>query len=77
MGYGKYGRLGHGNEENYENPKRIEVFDKLLQNGEYICNISCGGDHTVCYTNYNTIYSWGQNKHKQCGLDNPLKILCI
>lgn len=74
-GYGMFGRLGHGNEDNYENPKKIEYFDKILNKNEYICKVSCGSNHTVCFTSFNDIYSWGFNNHRQCGFISPKIIL--
>lgn len=45
-GYGASGRLGHGNEEQKEEPVRVETFV-----GKQVVGIACGSCHTaVCVT---------------------------
>ena len=53
-GSGKYGMLGHGNEEDYEYPGRI---GSLI--GCNIIGISTGGAHCCAWTLDGRIYSWG------------------
>ena len=45
-GGGMYGKLGHGNENGFNFPKRVESLHDVKQ-------VACGSRHTVCLTSSN------------------------
>ena len=64
FGTNYYGQLGIGNnEKSYSSPQII----KSLENIDFV---ECGGDHVFCKTLNNDIYSWGNNRMGQLGIEN-------
>lgn len=61
FGKGTHGRLGHGNDQNSEEPKMIEG----LRN---ISKISAGCRHGAAVGMNGDLYTWGFNFYEQLGL---------
>ena len=63
-GWGKYGRLGTGSEEDRNLPTEI-----LIESGIDVSEIAAGHWHACCITTDGSLYSWGYNKsHGVLGL---------
>jgi alpha-tubulin suppressor-like RCC1 family protein len=60
-GYGDSGRLGHGNTDNQNVPKRVEGLTNLT-------DIASGGDHSLAVGEGGVVYTWGYNSRGQLGL---------
>eukprot|EP01126_Amoeba_proteus_P014060 TRINITY_DN1608_c0_g1_i1.p1 TRINITY_DN1608_c0_g1~~TRINITY_DN1608_c0_g1_i1.p1 ORF type:complete len:306 (-),score=54.64 TRINITY_DN1608_c0_g1_i1:734-1651(-) len=67
-GCGKHGRLGHGNENDSEIPRKIACDEKFTA-------ISAGKSHSIALTARGNIYVWGKGKHGQLGLGLGLSTL--
>ncbi|KAL2084814.1 hypothetical protein ACEWY4_020332 [Coilia grayii] len=65
-GHGQGGRLGHGDEQTYLVPRRVEG---LL--GNYVSQVAAARDHTVVLTEDGNVYSFGLNRFHQLGLNPP------
>lgn len=61
-GEGKFGRLGHGDEENQVEPKRVDALA-----GTRIRQIACGGFHTACVGEDGRLWTFGGGEHGQLG----------
>lgn len=61
FGRGDSGRLGHGNENNYETPTEIKSLNKVT-------SVSCGECHTCCVTASGKLYVFGSNNVWQLGI---------
>eukprot|EP00531_Pseudo-nitzschia_arenysensis_P014444 CAMPEP_0116127674 /NCGR_PEP_ID=MMETSP0329-20121206/6962_1 /TAXON_ID=697910 /ORGANISM="Pseudo-nitzschia arenysensis, Strain B593" /LENGTH=626 /DNA_ID=CAMNT_0003621781 /DNA_START=253 /DNA_END=2133 /DNA_ORIENTATION=- len=61
-GEGKFGRLGHGTERNYEEPHLVTTLV-----GKRPRQISCGGFHTAVVTEDGRLYTFGGGEHGQLG----------
>jgi hypothetical protein len=54
-GYGEFGQLGHGNEENQLTPKKVEALaDEVI-----IVDVACGTYHTCAVTSTGSVHTWG------------------
>ena len=53
-GFGAYGRLGHGDQQNQLLPKNVEAFG-----GQRIVAVSAGLHHSLALTADGAIWSWG------------------
>jgi alpha-tubulin suppressor-like RCC1 family protein len=56
--------LGHGNEKNQREIKKIMWFS---ENGIKIRDIEAGGRHCLAYSSDNDLYGWGFNFYYQLG----------
>ena len=62
-GWGKYGRLGTGSEEDHAHPTRVHLSEADIS------QISAGFWHACCLTSDGKLYAWGYNKsHNVLGL---------
>jgi len=61
-GSGTYGKLGHGNLEDYNTPIKVEA----LKNSK-IDIISCGSNDTIAVTSDLKVFSWGKNSSGMLG----------
>ncbi|GLD96868.1 hypothetical protein PINS_up005551 [Pythium insidiosum] len=63
FGYGECGRLGHGDEETVDEPKRVEYFSSLIESlGNHVAGIaqvSCGREHTMVVLQNGDLYGFG------------------
>jgi alpha-tubulin suppressor-like RCC1 family protein len=59
-GYGRHGRLGHGNTFNVHTPKRIPGLIGMK-------SCSAGGEHSLCVDESGSVVSWGNNRYGQLG----------
>ena len=60
-GFGKNGRLGHGDEENHTNPTSVSYFSH-----ESFATVACGYAHTlVSSLDDGSVYGFGWNVHNQ------------
>jgi alpha-tubulin suppressor-like RCC1 family protein len=71
-GFGEYGQLGHGNNENQLAPQKVEAGRFALEGESYgqrekIVFIAAGGFHTVAVTARGGLYTWGWNDFGQLG----------
>mmetsp|Transcript_11950 Transcript_11950/g.23713 ORF Transcript_11950/g.23713 Transcript_11950/m.23713 type:complete len:625 (-) Transcript_11950:467-2341(-) len=64
-GEGKFGRLGHGTEQNCHVPRLVET---LI--GKRPRQLSCGGFHTAVVTEDGRPYTFGGGEHGQLGHNN-------
>jgi len=65
FGSGADGKLGHGNLQDQQAPKRIEFFDSILP--VLITNVAAGGRHTVYMTDEGDIYTCGYGGNGRLG----------
>ena len=56
------GRLGHGDEEEQWQPKKVEAFD-----GQRVVAVVAGGDHSLALTADSAVWSWGYGREGQLG----------
>ena len=63
-GLGNNGRLGHGDENSVEKPKRIEYFNN---NSIKIKQISCGDLHCACISTSKELYTFGNGNYGKLG----------
>jgi len=62
------GQCGLGdNQLSIEQPTKLMYFEEYLDDGDYVTQISAGGQHTLAVTNNGDLYCWGWNSDKQCG----------
>ena len=62
LGEGKYGRLGHGNEESLSKPKSIsQLFFERAK------GVACGSRHTIILLEDGNVYSFGKGDYGQLG----------
>ncbi|MCQ2816405.1 MAG: hypothetical protein MJ252_03975 [archaeon] len=72
-GLGNKGRLGHGNENSTETPKKIQYF---IQENITIEQISAGDLHCAAISQNKELYTWGNGtfgKLGHCNFDNVLQ----
>jgi alpha-tubulin suppressor-like RCC1 family protein len=60
-GDGDNGRLGHGNTDHQNVPKRVEGLTNVT-------DIAAGGDHSLAVEEGGVVYMWGSNEDGQLGL---------
>ena len=53
-GGGRYGKLGHDDEQNQLVPKKVEAFA-----GQRVVAVSAGGEHSLALTANGSVWSWG------------------
>jgi len=53
-GWGSSGQLGHGDQQNQQQPKKIEALA-----GQRVVAVSAGGDHSLALTADGAVWSWG------------------
>jgi hypothetical protein len=63
FGFGRFGVLGHQNEETINLPKRIAFFDRIR-----VAKLSTFAFHVLVLTENNELYTWGRNDKGQLGL---------
>eukprot|EP01133_Synstelium_polycarpum_P003478 gene3478-3969_t len=76
-GEGLMGRLGHGDQESEDYPKRVEGLEDVVA-------VAAGGKHTLALTAEGAVYTWGANDSGQLGLGprseafavQPQRIIC-
>lgn len=61
-GWGKMGQLGHGNDENLFEPRRVQIACAK--------QVSCGTKFTVVLTKFGELHSFGENDQGQLGIGN-------
>jgi alpha-tubulin suppressor-like RCC1 family protein len=64
-GENNFGQLGLGHQKNQSSPQKILFFE----NPEEVISISCGAHFCVCLCK-NGVFSWGENRTGQLGLDS-------
>ena len=64
-GEGAWGKLGHGNEQDHRQPKKIEAFA-----GQRVVAVSAGGAHSLALTADNALWSWGDGDDGRLGHGN-------
>ena len=64
-GDGEYGKLGHGDQQNQWQPKKIEAFA-----GQSVVAVSVGGDHSFAITADGAVWSWGGGCEGRLGHGN-------
>ena len=62
FGEGKFGRLGHGSENNCLIPRPIEAL-----RGKRVVMFAAGGFHSCCVTDTGHLYTFGGGEHGQLG----------
>ncbi|KFB49169.1 AGAP009939-PA-like protein [Anopheles sinensis] len=67
-GHGLGGRLGLGMEHTVAYPSKVTA---PLKAGDRIVDVAAGKHHTLILTDSNNIYSCGENKHCQLGINPP------
>jgi alpha-tubulin suppressor-like RCC1 family protein len=60
--YGSYGRLGHGDDNDQETPKRVEALVGVMAK-----LVSCGRYHTAICTREGHVYTFGHGQYGQLG----------
>lgn len=73
-GCGKYGRLGHGTQDNEAQPRIIEAL-----RGKHCSRVACGGAHNLALVHERrgdngtgaALYVWGSDIFGECGLETP------
>jgi alpha-tubulin suppressor-like RCC1 family protein len=63
-GYGEFGQLGHGDEEDQWAPRQVEAG---RFGGERVVFVAAGGNHTVAVTAGGRLYTWGLGYLGQLG----------
>jgi len=61
-GYGRFGRLGHGDEEPQLLPKKIEAIAR-----HHVVAVSAGASHNLAVTADGAVWSWGFGGHGHLG----------
>lgn len=69
-GRGKYGQLGHGSTQNETKPMVVRGLAS-----QTVCQVACGGDHTLVLTDAGAVYSWGRGRWGQTGHDATTDIM--
>jgi RCC1 and BTB domain-containing protein len=70
-GEGRFGRLGHGDEEDVWAPQRVAphtLGDDGFGAGARVAAVAAGGFHSVAVTADGVAYAWGGGEHGQLGL---------
>ncbi|CAM9947720.1 unnamed protein product [Ectocarpus sp. 13 AM-2016] len=62
-GRGGFGRLGHGNREGLDSPRRIEALE-----GIPCVQVACGFAYTAAVTASGELYTWGAGENGRLGL---------
>lgn len=82
FGNGANGRLGHGDTQSQLLPKRIEAFDTLLSDDDFVVAISAGVGaytnsqaHSLVLTNDGEVYAFGRGSSGQLGLGSNSDVL--
>ena len=65
-GWGKNGRLGHGDQVSQSRPK---IVDALV--GKRICHVACGDSTVAALTDSGQLFTWGQGDQGQLGHGAP------
>jgi alpha-tubulin suppressor-like RCC1 family protein len=63
-GYGRYGRLGHGDEETQRAPRQVEPG---RFGGEKVVFVAAGVNHTAAVTAGGRLYTWGRGDNGELG----------
>ena len=63
MGFGRYGRLGHGDEVDKLKPQMIKELS-----GKQIVDVQCGMYHSAAVSGTGDIYTWGTGSGARLGL---------
>jgi len=61
-GEGAWGKLGHGNEQDHRQPKKIEAFA-----GQRVVAVSAGDYHSLALTADGAVWSWGEGYFGKLG----------
>lgn len=61
-GRGAMGQTGHGTQEDESYPRRIDGLSRSV-----ICDISCGGNHSLAIDVDGKMYSWGRGNDGRLG----------
>ena len=61
-GYGRFGKLGHGDEQSQLLPKKVEAFA-----GQRVVAVSAGGPHSLATTADGAVFTWGHGGHGSLG----------
>lgn len=61
FGYGRFCQLGHGDERDQLEPKRVEELPP-------VAGVACGASHSVAVTVNGDVYAWGANESGCLGL---------
>lgn len=64
FGIGRYGVLGHGNDETWQIPRQVMSLERVR-----VKKVACGKSHTACITYNGKAYTWGKNRFGQLGRD--------
>ena len=67
-GQGCYGKLGHGNEDDYFQPKEVSTLTNLRT-----IDISAGDAHSAAITQNKRLYIWGNGFYGRLGTGFELK----
>jgi len=63
FGYGECGRLGHGNEESYDEPTLVSYFSSRIRSDGAsaggVVSVSCGREHTMVVIGSGDLYGFG------------------
>jgi alpha-tubulin suppressor-like RCC1 family protein len=59
LGYGEYGKLGHGNEVSISKPKHV-----ISLIGKKVVDVNCGSTHTAVVTSEGGLYTWYVNDRR-------------
>ena len=65
-GYGVWGRLGHGDQQDQLLPKKVEVFA-----GQRVVAVSAGERHSLALTADGAVWGWGAGGNGQLGHGDP------
>lgn len=63
MGFGRHGRLGHGDEKDRKKPVLIQELE-----GKQIVDVQAGNSHSLAVSALGQIYSWGEGAAARLGL---------
>merc|ERR1711959_341041 len=65
-GWGHYGQLGHGDDNELSTPQMIQGLPPT------VTSIACGFGHSYALTEDGQVYTWGWGEHGQVGAPPPL-----
>lgn len=63
-GEGRFGRLGHGDEDDKDVPTHVSNFPEDC----VVVEVACGGFHSACVDSKGRVWVWGGGEHGQLGL---------